>query len=397
MRLILSNEVKDETITIEVSEDLSLQDFKVYVEAETGIDVTSLELVYNNQTMHETEKSLRSYGIRDGEIVLIRRQQLVQSNTQPYGNFDDRAELYRLHALNNDEAKTQLKDTYPDLHSVLTDSDRFKEVFRGIMESKGYFGHNEELMRLQRNPEDPQNQARILELIREEQIEANLQLAYDISPESFVSVTFLYIKLKINGFEAYALVDSGAQQTIIHPKLAEKFGLLNLIDKRFASMTIGVGTKQSAGRIHSVPVSLGETNVEVPCSFTVLETHIGILFGLDMLRRHKCSIDLSKDALLIGEQEVKFLSESEVERLVSPSQIVDLENLKRDQGQIGSNLPSAGASTSESNPTSTKVQASFPELSIARLTSLGFSEEEAKNALRAAEGNVEIAASFLFQ
>ena len=47
----------------------------------------------------------------------------------------------------------------------------------------------------------------------------------------------------------------------------------------------------------------------------MVETSVGILFGLDMLRRHRCTIDLERDVLVIGKHiEAKFLSESEVPR-----------------------------------------------------------------------------------
>ena len=54
----------------------------------------------------------------------------------------------------------------------------------------------------------------------------------------------------------------------------------------------------------------------LPCAITVLEKEqdMDFIFGLDMLRRHACSIDLRKNALVIGSVDVElpFLSESEI-------------------------------------------------------------------------------------
>lgn len=411
MQITLSNEVKDETISIEISEDITLEDFTAYVEAETGIPAAEQLLIHNHQTMLGMQRTLKEFAIQPDDIVLLRSSTLhVESVTEPQGDLSDRAEVYRQHILQNPHVAEQLRTSYPQLHSKLHDAASFRAALLQLMPTPQN-DRNAEIMRLQQNPDDPESQSRILELIRQEQIEENLQLAYDISPESFVSVTFLYIKLTIKGHEAYALVDSGAQLTIIHPDLAEKFGILNLVDKRFASMTVGVGSQQSQGRIHSVPVSLGDTNVELPCSFTVLETHVGILFGLDMLRRHKCNIDLAKDALIIGGQEVKFMSESEIEKKILPLQVAEMEKLKQKMASGEPSVVTAAPTAPTAPPTasgtrlgraesSTESSAGldrFPESDISQLTSLGFSRVEATNALRATGGSVEMAASLLFQ
>lgn len=56
---------------------------------------------------------------------------------------------------------------------------------------------------------------------------------------------------------------------------------------------------------------------KLPMSFTVLEDNkIDLLFGLDNLKRHQCSIDLVdfKLHLCKGELSVKFLPDGEIKR-----------------------------------------------------------------------------------
>lgn len=67
--------------------------------------------------------------------------------------------------------------------------------------------------------------------------------------------------------------------------LAEKLGLMKLMDTRYAGQAIGIGTSRILGRVHASNMEImGKTFV---CSFTVLEDNkVDFLFGLDNLKRH---------------------------------------------------------------------------------------------------------------
>lgn len=72
----------------------------------------------------------------------------------------------------------------------------------------------------------------------------------------------------------------------------------------------GVGTGKIIGRVHIAQLKLGETYFAM--SITILESSdVEFLFGLDMLRRHRCAIDLAKNALRIeghsGCEEIPFI------------------------------------------------------------------------------------------
>jgi len=125
----------------------------------------------------------------------------------------------------------------------------------------------------------------------------------------------LYINCKVNGHKVQAFVDSGAQSTIISRRCAEQCDLIKLMDTRFQGMAVGVGSSKILGRVHMAQMDINGT--KFACSFTVLEDNkVDLLFGLDNLKRHLCTIDLVQNKLHLkqGEISVPFLGEGEIEK-----------------------------------------------------------------------------------
>lgn len=227
----------------------------------------------------------------------------------------------------------------------------------------------------------------------------------------FGRVHMLYINVEVNGHKVKAFVDSGAQATIMSPSCAESCGIMRLVDKRFAGIARGVGTAAILGRVHSAQIRIGE--LFLPCSFTVMEgKDVDLLLGLDMLKRHQACIDLSKDKLIIQGMEVPFLGEADIPRGMEEA-LVDEPKLEGPGGttigaKSGAVSAPGGAAGQASSSSATapaarpsaeqaQAQASFPLEDINQLVALGFSPEEAINALAACSGNVEYAAGLLFQ
>ncbi|CAX45695.1 DNA damage-inducible v-SNARE binding protein, putative [Candida dubliniensis CD36] len=318
MQLTISLDHSGDIISVDVPESLSLEDFKAYLSAETGVDAGVQSLRFNGQELVEN-KPLSEFQIHDNDLLQMSKKQ------EP----DERIEMIRQQVLADPNVREQVRSTQPSLFDALNDPARFRSLImeQVSQEHQQTSSNQAELLRLQQDPDNPANQERILELIRQEAIEENMKLAWDISPESFTTVNMLYIKLKINGVDQVAMVDSGAAMTTISPSIAEEVGLARLIDKRYKGQAVGIGTQQIGGRIHSAPIEIGDTKIELPCSFYVVDTHVGILFGLDMLRRHRCTIDLERDVLVIGQHiEAKFLSESEIPRKSLGGNIFQREN-----------------------------------------------------------------------
>ena len=140
------------------------------------------------------------------------------------------------------------------------------------------------------------------EKIRSENVRAQYERMMEEYPESMGRVLMLYVSTKVNGRPLQVFVDSGAQATIMSSACADRLDLLHLVDMRFAGVAVGVGTGKILGRIHVVELDI-EGHL-FPCSVTVMDSESGLgdknmdcLFGLDMLRRHRCSIDLGTNVL----------------------------------------------------------------------------------------------------
>ncbi|CCE85422.1 Piso0_005018 [Millerozyma farinosa CBS 7064] len=443
MKLTVSNELNSELLAIDIPDSLSLQDFQAYLQAETNVPPHDQVLKHDGHVLSGASRTLAELGIKDNDLVVLNKGNMPSTSTSSSGTsmtanssssngVDFQIESMRQQFLNNPQLRNHLQQSNPTLASLLDRPESFKSA---VVESLQQFQSNgqlpgnpgafnpDELRRLQENPDDPENQAKILEMIRQEQVEENMQLAYDISPESFTTVNMLYINIKVNGTVVQAFVDSGAQSTIISPKLAEKCGISRLVDKRFIGEARGVGSQKIEGKIHSVPISIDDSDAQIPCSFIVIDTHVDLLFGLDMLRRHRCVIDLQRDKLVVGGNvETSFLHESEIESNVFGSPM----GLNA-PGSSGTRLGSTSNAAQNNNVTSSLVPANstpgpdkksptraaadaasrrhgvpntenkFKEDDIKQLISLGFSRQEAIFALEQSQGNVEMAASLLFQ
>jgi DNA damage-inducible protein 1 len=263
---------------------------------------------------------------------------------------------------------------------------------------------------------------------------------------AFGRVTMLYIDVLVNNVPIKAFVDSGAQTTIMSPSAAERCGINRLVDQRFGGIAKGVGTANILGRVHSAEIQIGQYNLD--SSYTVMEgKDVDLLLGLDNLKRHQMCIDLRQNCLIVQNDKIPFLPESEIPKMFDEI----LENEPKIEGPEGTQFGArtgtveqpdqpATATGSEQAPTngdgtgkrkinihpagsknnihtnqnasssSTSATNSQPppnstfgfgqpqritKESIDKITDLGFTREEAVQALQQVNGDVELAVGLL--
>jgi DNA damage-inducible protein 1 len=225
----------------------------------------------------------------------------------------------------------------------------------------------------------------------------------------------LYCNVEVNGHKVKALVDSGAQATIMSPECADACGISRLVDTRFAGVARGVGTAKIIGRVHAAQIKIG--NLHLPCSFTVMEgKSVEMLLGLDMLKRYQASIDLAKGTLIIQDEQIPFLGEADIPKEVE--QVTEEPTIPGPAGTVigqqsgvvvsseGQQQASETASTTTHAPASAHAQPqpqaaepSTPNVSpqhVEALMKLGADRAGAIQALQATGDNVDMAASILF-
>lgn len=138
------------------------------------------------------------------------------------------------------------------------------------------------------------------------EIDNNLILSSkSLSDEDFdFNETFspLQVLCEVNGFAIPAIIDTGAQITIMSASCAKRCRISNLIDSRFAGRAIGVGSSDILGRINDLRLRIGPINFQSRIS-VLSDSSVDFLIGMDFLRRFKCDLCLTEGIMKLRVRE----------------------------------------------------------------------------------------------
>ncbi|CAB4281920.1 unnamed protein product [Prunus armeniaca] len=398
----------EQILNLDVDPHETVENVKALLEVETRVLLQQQQLLYNGREMRNSEK-LSALGVKDEDLIMMVSNAAPSASANALSFNPDGSAVnpgaFQQHIKNDSNLIAQLFQSDPDLAQIILGNDlnRLQELLRQRHRQKSELRRqqDEELALHYADPFDVEAQKKIEAAIRQKGIDENWAAALEHNPEAFARVVMLYVDMEVNGVPLKAFVDSGAQSTIISKSCAERCGLLRLLDQRYKGIAHGVGQSEILGRIHVAPIKIG--NIFYPCSFLVLDApNMEFLFGLDMLRKHQCIIDLKDSVLRVGggEVSVPFLQEKDI-----PSRFLDEERFAKEASSSGAPVTSGTADTSKNSPSggqssgsarSNPTQGPDFEAKVAKLVELGFGRDAVIQALKFFDGNEEQAAGYLF-
>lgn len=316
--------------------DISLSTTKLFqltkmVERDSNKSVERFQT--RNQILSDDARTLKSCGVKAEDVIIATFKE--NSELQLFEKLEDitsdvymNPDVFRKCLTSQPHLLQQLFSVCPTLaEAVLSSGLKNLENELTSFVKKGIESSREIQLRLEQQ-------------IHRQNIDQSAHHAFQFAPEKFVSTHMLFLPCTIKGHHTEIFVDTGAQRSIISKTLAERFGLIRLLDTRFRGSAVGIGTADVLGRIHATEMKIGSNYFDF--TLHVIDTEVGLILGLDMLKMHRMEIDLRKFVMRIAGDEIPFLNE---------------------QQRNGN--------------------------AIKRIVSLGFSEQQAREALSRTQDNVE--------
>lgn len=111
----------------------------------------------------------------------------------------------------------------------------------------------------------------------------------------FINCSFSFdpirVMCEINGHIVPAMIDTGAEISVMSSSCAKLCQVANLIDPQHAGRAVGVGSSDILGAIDHLNLRIGPLNFQNRISI-LQNSRCDLLIGLDILQRFKCEINL---------------------------------------------------------------------------------------------------------
>ena len=209
---------QDSLLTLEVFPEMTLSTLRESILAESQVKPDAQNIYHNGRIVNDNDKTMEQLEIKDGDMLAVHvkntqpRQPAQQrgpaqaSRAQPPSQQQQRQrgdgtdpELIRLQILGNANLREQIRQQHPELADAADDPDRFARIFFEARDrdQSARLQRQREIEALNNDPFDVENQRKIEEMIREEQVMENLQSAMEHNPEGN---TRLKISATLHGY-----------------------------------------------------------------------------------------------------------------------------------------------------------------------------------------------------
>jgi hypothetical protein len=118
-----------------------------------------------------------------------------------------------------------------------------------------------------------------------------------------------YIKVQYNNIPFYAMVDCGAQISIMSLTMVKKLGITDV--KPINGVVKGIGQTKMLGKVKNCPLSIVNQTMFIPIliDFIVLQNNNLIILGLDFLEKYKCIINCNFKMLHMNGNKVPLIKQ----------------------------------------------------------------------------------------
>ena len=194
----------DQILTLDVGPDMTVADLKAVIQIDTNVSPASQILHFNGAHLVDDSRTLASHNIGEGEMISMTvytpqapragqrggigasqpRGQPIRGGRNPRNPTDD-AEILRLQALGDPHLMAQIRQARPELANAVQDPRVFREHFTNMMAEEERINREKEeaIRQLDDDPFNAEAQAKIEEMIRQENVNKNLQQALENTPE----------------------------------------------------------------------------------------------------------------------------------------------------------------------------------------------------------------------
>lgn len=200
---------EQDLLSLDVAPDTTISILKESVQAELQLPKTSQHLYHNGLLLSDDTKTMEQLRISDGDMLALHIRHIMGTARLPpepraqqatrrqvvgqRPRIEQDPEVIRLQLLGNPRTRQEALRGRPELAAAIDSPERFAQLFRQMMEQERQeqIMRNRQIAELNADPFDVDAQMKIAEMIREAEVQENLQNAIEHNPEGKFILSFL--------------------------------------------------------------------------------------------------------------------------------------------------------------------------------------------------------------